>query len=160
MAASTSDSGGAEVPQADPRLYPSRPFLAASVAVFRAGKVLLATRTKPPAATLFSLPGGLVEPGETLEQAALRELMEEVGVVAEVVGFVRHTEVIERDPDNRVVRHFVIATFAARWVSGEPAPSPEAGEVLFAEPGAIGGMAATRGLARIVAEAAAVLEAA
>ena len=56
------------------RLYPERPFLAASVAVLRNGKVLLAARANPPAAHVFSLPGGVVEPGETLAEAALREL--------------------------------------------------------------------------------------
>lgn len=155
MAASTSDAA-----VSDPRLYPTRPFLAASIAVFREGKVLLATRTKPPAQALFSLPGGLVEPGETLAEAAQRELYEEVGVVAEVVGFVRHTEVIERDEEQRVLRHFVIATFAARWVSGEPVPGPEAGEVLFADPTALGALRTTRGLASVVAEAAALVRSA
>ena len=71
----------------DARLYPPRPILAASVAVFRHGKVLLASRTAPPAQNLFSLPGGLVEVGEGLAEAALRELMEEVGVTARIVGF-------------------------------------------------------------------------
>ncbi|WP_460452084.1 NUDIX hydrolase [Alsobacter sp. SYSU BS001988] len=145
MAASTSEPA-----EAESRLYPSRPFLAASVAVFRDGKVLLATRTKPPSAALFSLPGGLVEPGETLEEAALRELEEEVGCAAKIAGFVRHSQVIERDGAGRVLRHFVIATFAARWVSGEPAPGPEAGAVLFADPQDIAALPTTRGLGEVV----------
>jgi 8-oxo-dGTP diphosphatase len=79
------------------RLYPERPILAASVAVFRDGRVLLAARTAPPYDQVFSLPGGLVEPGESLEQAALRELTEETGVTAGIVGFAGHVEIIERD---------------------------------------------------------------
>ena len=67
---------------AESRAYPTRPFLAASIAVFRDGQVLLAERAAPPAARLFSLPGGLVEPGESLQEAALRELEEETGVEA------------------------------------------------------------------------------
>jgi 8-oxo-dGTP diphosphatase len=47
------------------RLYPSRPILAASVAVLREGRILLAARGKPPSEGLFSLPGGMVETGET-----------------------------------------------------------------------------------------------
>jgi 8-oxo-dGTP diphosphatase len=152
MAASTSeradDSG-----TADPRLYPSRPFLAASVAVFREGRVLLATRTKPPSNLLYSLPGGLVESGETLEQAALRELDEEVGVSAAIVGFAGHTEVIELDVEGRVIRHFVVSSFAANWISGDPTPGPEAGEVRFVDPADVASLPTTPGLARIVERA-------
>lgn len=136
----------------DDRLFPSRPFLAASVAVFREGRVLLASRTKPPAQSLFSLPGGVVEAGETLEEAALRELREEVGVLAEIVGFNRHVEVVERE-DGRVKRHFVIASFVGRWVSGEGETGPEAGAVLWADPDSLGGLATTRGLPAILRRA-------
>jgi 8-oxo-dGTP pyrophosphatase MutT (NUDIX family) len=59
------------------------PTLAASAACFRDGKVLIAKRIKPP---LWSLPGGRIEPGETPEAAAARELMEETGVTAEIVA--------------------------------------------------------------------------
>jgi len=64
------------------RLYPARPILAASVAVIRDGRILLAARGKPPSEGLFSLPGGMVDVGETLAEAALRELREEVGYAA------------------------------------------------------------------------------
>ena len=140
------------------RLYPSRPLLAASVAVFRDRRVLLASRTKPPGDALFSLPGGLVEPGETLIEAALRELMEEVRVEARVIGFNQHVEVVERDDAGRVRRHFVVATFAALWVAGEPQCGPEAGAVLWADPDRLGGLALTRGLAPVLRAAARMAE--
>jgi 8-oxo-dGTP diphosphatase len=143
----------------DDRLYPDRPILAASIAVFRDGRVLLATRTKPPACELWSLPGGLVEPGETLREAALRELDEEVGVKAEIVGFAGHVEVIERDGADSVRRHFVVNTFAARWLSGEPVCGREAGAALFVPPDDVAGLATTSGLPGIVARARAVIEA-
>lgn len=137
----------------DDRRYPSRPFLAASVAVLREGRVLLATRTKPPMDALYTLPGGLVEPGETLAEAALRELREEVGVEARIIGFVEHVEVLERDDDGRVRAHFVICAHAAEWVSGEGAPGPEAGAVAWVEPGAVARLPTTPRLADIVARA-------
>ena len=90
------------------RAYPSRPFLAASIAVFRDGLVLLAERAVPPGARCFSLPGGLVEPGEGLRDAALRELREETGVEAEVIGFNDHVEVIERDAETGDQQCFMI----------------------------------------------------
>ena len=108
------------------RLYPERPFLAASVAVIRNGRVLLAARAHPPGAHVFSLPGGLVEPGETLAEAALRELHEEVGIEAEIVGPLAPVEMIERDESGRVRRHFVVMAHAARWRAGEAQTGPEA----------------------------------
>ncbi|MFI5014384.1 MAG: NUDIX hydrolase [Hyphomicrobiales bacterium] len=141
------------------RAYPAHPLLAASVAVIRDGRVLLATRRKPPAEGLFSLPGGLVEAGETLEGAALRELGEEVGVTASIVAFNDHVEVIERDGEGKVARHFVIASFVARWVSGQGQPSAEAGRVIWAKPAEIEALPTTCGLSRVVARAFRVLEA-
>ncbi len=139
------------------RLYPSRPFLAASAAVFRDGKVLLASRTKPPADKVFSLPGGIVELGETLHEAALRELMEEVGVEAEIVGLAGHVDIIEREADGRIVRHFVVNAFACRWLSGEPRTGPEAGEVLWMDPDRVDDLPTSPHLARLVRQAAALL---
>ena len=141
------------------RLYPERPFLAASVAVLRDGKVLLAARANPPAAHVFSLPGGVVEPGETLAEAALRELREEVGVEAEMLGFIAPVEVIERDEADAVRRHFVVCAHAARWRAGEPTIGAEALELLWlgedeiASLGTEGRPAATRGLGPILAGA-------
>ena len=136
------------------RAYPSRPFLAASIAVFRDGLVLLAERAVPPGARCFSLPGGLVEPGEGLRDAALRELREETGVEAEVIGFNDHVEVVERDSDGRVAAHFVVASFVGRWVSGEPETGPEALSTVWVPPDDIGGLATTLQLGPILLRAA------
>ncbi len=141
------------------RAYPQHPLLATSLAVIRGGRILLATRTRPPAQGLFSLPGGLVEAGETLEQAALRELKEEVGVTASIVGFNDHVEVIDRDEDGKVARHFVIASFVASWVSGQGRPSAEAGRVIWVRPDEIDELPTTSGLSRIASRAFEVLEA-
>ncbi len=140
------------------RLYPERPILAASVAVFRDGKVLLGARVAAPAPGVFSLPGGVVEIGETLEQAALRELREETSVSARIIGFAGHTEVLDLDDDKRVRRHFVVATFVAHWLEGDGAPSEEAPEVIWADPRDLGGLPTTPGLKRILDAACAVLE--
>ena len=135
------------------RLYPTRPILAASVAVFRDGRVLLATRGKPPWEDVFSLPGGMVEIGETLGEAALRELHEEVGVKAKLLGLVAPVEVIEREADGRVKHHVVIAIFAARWLSGEPRTGPEAKEIRWVTERDITSLPTTPGLAGILEQA-------
>src|SRR6056297_148737 len=131
------------------RDYPANPLLAASICVLREGRVLLATRTRPPMNHLYTLPGGLVEPGETLAEAALRELHEEVGVTARILGLVRPIEVIEHDEDGAVRVHYVICAHAAQWVAGEPRPGPEAGAVIWADPEGLAGLPTTPHLAQI-----------
>ncbi len=106
------------------RLFPARPILAVSAAVFRQGRALIVRRGRAPLLGHFSLPGGVVEVGETLAAALARELMEEVGVEAEIIAFNRHVEAIIHEGD-RVRAHFVIASFVARWIRGEPRLSDE-----------------------------------
>jgi ADP-ribose pyrophosphatase YjhB (NUDIX family) len=114
------------------RFDPPYPVVGVSIAVFREGRVLLATRTKPPFAGVFTLPGGHVEAGESLEAAALRELREEVGVEARVIAFNKPVEVIA--PENEGIgRHYVILSFVGAWLQGEGTSGPEAGEILWAD---------------------------
>lgn len=153
--ASPMSAGGGQVIRFPaPGKAAARPVLAASVAVFRPdGRVLLATRTQPPADRLWSLPGGKVEAGETLEEAALRELKEEVGVSARILAFNRHVEIFGRDPAGAVTHHFVVASFVGAWVEGEPKPGPEAGAVMWADPLQLGGLPTTRQLAEVLRSA-------
>lgn len=137
----------------DVRLFPARPFLGASIAVIRDGRVLLAARANEPLRGVWTLPGGLVEPGETLAQAALRELGEEVGVSAVVVRSLTPTEIILRAEDGRVRHHYVVHPHAAFWTSGEPAPGPEALDVRWARPEDLADLATTPGLQATVEEA-------
>ena len=106
------------------RLFPARPILAVSAAVFRDGRVLIVRRARAPLLGHFSLPGGVVEVGETLAAALARELMEEVAVEAELIAFNRHVEAIFHE-GARIRTHFVIASFVARWIRGEPRLSDE-----------------------------------
>jgi 8-oxo-dGTP diphosphatase len=139
-------------PPAEDRLYPRRPILAVSVAVFRAGRVLVGRRAREPMLGRFSLPGGVVEIGETLAAAAARELDEEVGVEADIIAFNRHVEPIVWEA-NRVRTHFVIASFVARWRRGEARVSAETDAVAWIEPGASASLPTTPGLAEILESA-------
>ncbi len=138
--------------RAEDRLYPARPILAVSVAVFREGRVLVGRRARPPRAGRFSLPGGVVEVGETLVEAAARELFEEVGVEAEIIAFNRHVEPIVRE-GGRVRAHFVIASFVARWTRGEARVSKEMDAVAWIEPEASTDLLTTPGLDEILERA-------
>ncbi|MBB3972567.1 NUDIX hydrolase [Hansschlegelia beijingensis] len=138
----------------DDRLRPARPLLAASLACFRDGAVLLARRGRAPSQGLWSLPGGLVELGETAREAAARELLEETGVRAEVVGLADLVEVVRRDETGAVERHMAVLAYAGRWVSGEPVAGEEATEVAWLAPEQVAGLEATAGLAEVVRRAA------
>jgi 8-oxo-dGTP diphosphatase len=116
----------ADRPAADSRLFPARPFVGASIAVIRDDRVLLAARANEPMRGVWTLPGGLVEAGESLAEAALRELSEEVGLSAAVVGVLPPTEIIVRDETGRARHHYVVHPHAALWQGGEPVAGPEA----------------------------------
>ncbi len=142
----------------DTRLYPTRPFLAASFAVFREGRVLLGARALPPDDSFYSLPGGMVEPGERLEEAALRELFEETGVRAECLGFTGWSEVIRHDEAGKVERHFVIASFAGRWLSGEGMAGEELPVLRWERPDEAHRLPLTHGLLPILRKGLALVE--
>lgn len=140
--------------ETDARLFPAYPMVGVSIAVIREGRVLLAARANPPMRGAWTLPGGLVEAGERLAEAALRELHEEVGVVAEVVGpSLTPTEIILRDADARARHHYVIHPHAAVWRSGEPKPGPEALGVRWARREEVAGLETTPGLSGTLDEA-------
>jgi 8-oxo-dGTP diphosphatase len=143
----------------DVRASPERPFLAVSAAIMRDGKVLVVRRARKPALNLYTLPGGAVETGETLAEAVMREVREETQVDIEPVALAGNREVIMRDAQGRVERHFVILCFAARWLSGEPVLNEELDDARWLAPAELAGLKTTEGLAEIVAAAAARLKA-
>ena len=76
------------------RSYPTRPYLAVSAAIFRDGRVLIVRRAQPPAHGVYTLPGGGVELGETLEQAVIREVREETGLEIEPIELAGYRQMI------------------------------------------------------------------
>lgn len=137
----------------DPRQYPDRPFVAVSAAIIRDGRVLIVQRAQPPMRGVFTLPGGVVEAGETLHEALVREIDEELGMAIEPVALAGHREVIARDADGRAKRHFIILAFAARWISGEPKLNHELADARWMRPDEIAGLQTTEGLGEIIAAA-------
>jgi 8-oxo-dGTP diphosphatase len=143
---------------ADARTYPTRPFLAVSAAILRDGKVLVVRRARAPANGTFSLPGGVVEAGETLVEAVKREIDEETALSIEPVALAGYREVVARDAQDKIERHFVILPFAARWIAGEPKLNEELSEWRWVDPTDVANMQTTPGLAEIVASAVALLK--
>jgi 8-oxo-dGTP diphosphatase len=134
----------------DSRRYPQRPYLAVSAAIVRDGKVLVVRRARKPALNLYTLPGGAVETGETLLEAVVREVREETQLKIEPVALAGHREAIMRDAQGRVERHFVILSFAARWLAGEPVLNEELDDACWLAPAELSGLRTTEGLAEIV----------
>jgi ADP-ribose pyrophosphatase YjhB (NUDIX family) len=135
------------------RNYPERPYAAVSAAIIRDGRVLIVRRANAPMQGIFTLPGGVVEVGETLHEALLREIREETSLAIEPVALAGHREVITRDGDGRIERHFIILAFAARWLSGEPKLNHELAEARWVRPEEIASLRTTEGLSDIIAAA-------
>jgi 8-oxo-dGTP diphosphatase len=103
------------------------PVPAVGVVCLRGGEVLLIRRGRPPRQGEWSLPGGRIEPGERVVEAALRELREETGVEAEITGLIDVVDGVFPEAG----RHYVLIDYAARWLSGEPVAGDDALEARF-----------------------------
>ncbi len=124
-----------------------RPQLAVSAAIFRDGKVLLVRRARSPGKGFYSLPGGRVEFGESLQLALAREVDEETGLRIDIVGLAGWREVLPGGPGDG---HYVIISFAARWTAREPVLNDEHDDFKWLEPGAFGDLRLTGGLSEVV----------
>ncbi|HZC17428.1 MAG TPA: NUDIX hydrolase [Caulobacteraceae bacterium] len=102
-----------------------RPVPCAGVVCLRGGQVLLIRRGKAPRKGEWSIPGGRMEMGERAAEAALRELKEETGVEAELLGLI---DVVDHFHDGGQA---VLVDYAARWTAGEPAAGDDATEARF-----------------------------
>ena len=131
----------------------NRPVLGASACVWKEGRVLLAKRGKPPNLGLWSLPGGHVELGETLQQAASRELREETGVEADLAHLVDCLNFISTDSAGVVVRHYVVAVFTGPWTAGTAQPLDDAADVAWRAPDRLDDLAMTDGVREVIAKA-------
>ena len=109
-----------------------RPQAGVSICVVRDGRALLAQRSRQPLRGLWSLPGGRIEWGETLHEAALRELAEETAVEADIRMLLDSVDVIQRDHADAVQYHYVLTTFGAVWRAGEPRAGSDAAAVCWA----------------------------
>lgn len=129
------------------RLYPKRPMVGVGAVVVRDGFVLLERRGQPPAQGTWSLPGGLVDAGERLEEAVRREVREECSIEVEVGPLLGVFEPLVWDEEGRLLYHYVVIDYLARYVSGDPVIGDDAAElrwVAFDELGAYTLLPATR----------------
>jgi len=114
------------------REYPPRPIVGIGVVVLKGDSVLLVRRGKPPNLGDWTVPGGAQELGETTEETARRELMEEAGVEVGALMLAATVDTIRHDAAGRVQYHYTIIDYAARWLSGEPRAGSDATAAVWA----------------------------
>jgi len=110
------------------RRYPERPIAAIGAVVVKGSDVLLVMRGKDPGRGEWSIPGGAIWVGETLRQAVIREIREEVSILVEPVGLVQALDRIVRDKRDRVEYHYVLLDFLCLYRSGRLKPASDAAE--------------------------------
>jgi len=107
------------------RAYPERPIVAVGAAVCRGEHVLVVQRGREPSLGRWTLPGGAVDLGERMRDAAAREVREECGIEVEIGEVVSIVDNIVHDEDGAVRYHYAIVDFAARYLGGQLAPNEE-----------------------------------
>ncbi|MBW2619427.1 MAG: NUDIX hydrolase, partial [Deltaproteobacteria bacterium] len=110
------------------RHYPSQPLVGVGGIIFKGGEVLLVKRGRPPGAGQWSLPGGLIEVGETINQALDREISEETGLSVDIGPLVEVYEWLDRDDQGAVAYHYVVLDYLCLWQGGRPQPDSDAAE--------------------------------
>jgi len=108
------------------REYPDRPLVGVGGIVVRDGKVLLIRRGIAPSKDLWAIPGGMLKLGETLQEGAEREILEETGITVKAGPPVYTFDFFERDGENRVKYHYVIVDMMADYIGGEPKGADDA----------------------------------
>jgi ADP-ribose pyrophosphatase len=127
-----------------------RPVAAVGVVVFRDDRVLLVRRGRAPSAGLWAVPGGAVEEGETLAEAAEREVREETGVIVTARDPVHAFDVISRRATGEVEHHYVVVDVLADYVGGEPVAGDDAADAAWVNVEEIGALAVSEETARLV----------
>jgi len=111
--------------------YPDAPRIAVGAIVVKDHKVLLVRRSQPPDKGLWAIPGGRVELGETLQEAAEREIMEETGLIIRARNPVYVIDLINSDAEGNILYHYIIVDLLADYVSGKPNPGDDVDEACW-----------------------------
>jgi ADP-ribose pyrophosphatase YjhB (NUDIX family) len=124
------------------RRYPARPLLGVGALIFDERKrILLVERGREPLKGWWSLPGGLVETGETLADGVRREVFEETGLVVEARSMVTVFERIMLDPDGRAEYHYVLVDYVCAILGGVLKPADDCSAVRWVNREALGEVA-------------------
>ena len=131
------------------RKYPDAPRPAVGAVVFKGDAVLLVQRANPPSQGMWSIPGGRVRLGETLQAAAEREILEETGVVIRANTPILAFDVIQKDDRGVVKYHYVIVD---DYVSGDPRAGDDAADACWITQDALAGLTVNPATRRLLVE--------
>ena len=114
--------------------YPLVPRVGVGAIVIHEGRILLVKRGVEPSRGLWAIPGGTLNLGETLQQCAAREILEETGITIKVGNCVYVFDFLERDDSGKIKFHFVVVDFAGQYLSGEPKGADDAEDARWLKP--------------------------
>ena len=136
------------------REYPDRPWVGVGIVVWRGDEVLLVRRAKPPRQGEWSIPGGAQSLGETVFEAAIREVREETGVTIRPTGIITVVDSIVRDGRQRPQFHYTLVEISAEWMAGDAVAADDVDDVRWATPAKAATLVKWGETLRIIAEAA------
>lgn len=129
---------------------PQHPQVAVGAVVFNEGKILLVKRMKDPQKETWAIPGGSVNLGETLQEAAEREIKEETGLTVKAKKPVHAFDLIERDEKGILRFHYVIIDLEADFISGRLTPADDALDAGWFSPKELAGLSITEGTRKLL----------
>ncbi len=132
------------------RDYPDRPIVGVGAVIVRDGRAVIVQRATEPLRGQWSIPGGAVELGETVRQAAAREAREETGLEVEVGEVLEVFDSIYPDPDGRTRYHYVLIDFLCRPVGGELQAGADAAQARWVEARELAGFKVSESATRVI----------
>lgn len=133
------------------RRYPQRPMVGVGALIFRDDEVLLVQRGKEPALGKWSLPGGLVEIGESLQEAVCREVLEEVGLSVRAMDLVAALDRVILDDEGRIMYHYVLLDFLCESLSDDqPSPASDVKDCRYLSIEELSAYNLTRGTEKVI----------
>ena len=132
------------------REYPDVPLVGVGAIIIERNQVVLVKRAHAPLQGQWSIPGGMLEVGETLREAAVREVLEETGLRVEAGELLGVFDRIVRDDEQRTLYHYVLIDFLCRRIAGEPAAAGDAAEARWFRRDEIGDLGLAEDTARVI----------
>lgn len=135
---------------ADSRRYPTRPFLGVGALIFDGSRILLVERGKEPLKGYWSLPGGVLETGESLREGMRREVREETGLEVDPYEIAEVFERIMPDAEGRIEYHYVLIDYLCRIESGTLAPADDVSATQWVDVARLGELHLTAGTKDVI----------